>query len=138
MLKLIKQLFSKRWLLSSCSVGITFVLLLLPSSSVDAPSVSIPHLDKIAHVCLFAACAFSLVLDFRVKSLQNKNKRLFYIFLIISTLFVALFTEIIQDKYLNRTFSYSDMVADFIGIFVGLFIGNSFIYDYYFNKFRKI
>lgn len=136
MLKLIRQLFSKRWLLTTCSVGVTLTLLLLPSDSVEAPKLSIPHLDKIAHVCLFAACAFSLVLDMRVKSLLPKKKQWFYVFLILGAIVIGFLTEILQDQYLNRTFSYSDIIADLVGIFVGLFVGHSFLYEFYFEKIK--
>jgi len=108
-------------LLSYISIGITAVLLLIPGGQTPEDVPEIPFLDKIFHVGLFAACAFSLYFDFIVKK-RPPNVIMKVIFFSVALLIAGGIIEVLQENYLHRTGSMADFIADFAGVILGLIV----------------
>jgi len=90
------------------------------------PKISIPNLDKVAHIIFFGIHSF-LFLCVRSKA-TIKN----FIISFLVSLGIGIFIEIIQGSslILNRSFEFLDIIADGFGALLGVFC---FIY---LNKFR--
>ncbi len=94
-------------------------MLLFPGDEAPSKLPTIPYLDKLVHIGIFAACAFSLYFDYVIK--KQARRPIFTIALIAcGLLFFGGMVEVLQELYLNRTGSKDDFFADSIGVFLGL------------------
>ena len=99
---------------SAAIVWIVFVLLvlLLPVNQIQTPSAfSIPGLDKVVHVMLFAVLTFLIAMAVRERKVGISK----FLLLVCLSLF-GLCTEIIQDFMIDRTADSLDLLADVIGV----------------------
>jgi len=117
MLRHIKSLLANKPILSFLSISASAALLLFPGSATPDDLPSIPHLDKVFHVVLFAGCAFSLYFDFIIK--KKKAHLLPALKFGFILLVAGAIIEVLQESFLNRTGSMDDLIADLIGIVLG-------------------
>ncbi len=91
----------------------------LPGSKV--PQYAIPHLDKIAHVTLFAGFGLSMLYGF--------SKQFQFVYLQQKAIFVAcsfgifygISIEIIQSNFIpSRAFELADIIADSAGVILSV------------------
>ena len=120
MQRLIRKLLDKRGLLSVGAVSVTLLLLLMPTSESDHLSVQLPFVDKLAHISLFAACSFAIFTDLRLKQQTTKNKIAGCAAILIFGLLIGYWVEVMQGRYLGRTYSTADIVADGVGLVLGI------------------
>lgn len=128
MQKLIRNLLAKRGLLSALSLGATLTLLLMPSSEVKKVDVSIPYIDKLAHIALFASCAFAFYIDLRMKRKSTKQQLKELLLLFFAMVALGILIEYLQTEYLHRHAAVDDVIADTIGLLLG-FVLASLLYN---------
>ncbi len=94
-------------------------LLFLPGQDLPEVDINIPYLDKIGHFGMFGLLTFSLGFDYYSRK-QVKPNRAQNLYLFGLTLFYAILSEIIQDRFTHRTGDIHDVYADTVGIVCGL------------------
>lgn len=92
------------------------IAVLVPGSTI--PDVKVIGVDKIVHICMFAAWAVALRFDFP----HFKWWHIFALGMIFSFL-----TEVLQLLTEDRSFDLYDMVSDAIGLTLGLFVAKPFV-----------
>lgn len=106
--------------------AIIFVLLVLPSKDVQAPSsmghfLYIIHADKIVHFCLFAVFVALWTIPYANRHTPSANTRFFLIICIAACAFGASM-EWVQLKFTDRDYENGDIVADSVGAIFGMII----------------
>ncbi len=131
MLQLIKNLLANKPILSILSIVSSAVLLLFPGSATPDNVPAIPFLDKLFHIALFGACAFSLYFDYIVK--KRKQPLLPSLLFAYILLFAGGIIEVLQELFLNRSGSTNDFIADYVGMvlgFLGAIVFANFLYQW--------
>jgi VanZ family protein len=115
-----RKIFTSLWPAILWS-ALIFVLMILPGNSIpDEGIFSIPHLDKIVHVIIFAGFVWLWVLYFRNNQKENKGT-VFKIVLVAIAYGVLM--EYVQKYFIpNRSFDVFDIVADTIGAIVSALV----------------
>ena len=77
----------------------------------------IPYLDKLVHLCMYAALMFVLILENRNNLLSTRS----YLYLSLIPLFFGLLIEIMQSMFtVSRSGDITDLAADAIGIVIAI------------------
>lgn len=135
MLTVIKKLLASKGLLSVITIFITLFLLLLPAAQTSKVELNVKFIDKFIHTTLFAACSFSLFFDFRLRQQSHGQLFIGISAILIFCVAMAIATEVVQEKFLARTFSIHDIYADIVGAVLGIFIAYfSYFYLLDFSK----
>lgn len=100
---------SKKWP-ALIWTGLIFILLVIPSEGIPhGGMLSLPHVDKMAHVFLFGV----FVWLWSRTGQDDKPRRVFRYFL-ISTGY-GILMEFVQAGFTNRAFEMLDILADLLG-----------------------
>lgn len=93
--------------------AIIFVLCAMPSQSIPAPDLSIPHLDKMVHFGMFFIMALLLCNELEYQTRLSLKK----IFLISITIVFVYGSgiELLQHYFFKRTGDILDLLADVVG-----------------------
>ena len=92
------------------------IAVLIPGSKI--PDVNVIGVDKLVHICMFAAWAVALRYDF-------PNIRPWLVFVL--GMAFSFLTEVVQLFAEGRTFDFYDMLFDALGIFIGLALSRAVI-----------
>ncbi len=100
---------------------IIFILLALPGNMLPSEThTSIPNLDKLVHITLFALFVF-----FWCVYMQTKNKisaKKMTLFFVLASLY-GIAMEYVQKYFIpNRDFDIYDIASDIFGAFIGLIL----------------
>lgn len=113
----------RKYKFTLATVLLILVLLLMPTSGGNSGSsffAMIPHFDKLVHCGMFGF--LSLVYGFERKIVKAN------IFNNIMTLvYFAFLTEILQKFTGYRTFDYFDLLADALGIIIGTILSSTIL-----------
>ena len=107
--------------LSIIGFAVILTLCWLPASAVQEPQwFHIPNADKAIHFALFFVWAFCLRQDFHK---QIKPTYKLVLFILVTSLFTAALTELLQPVFSNRMREWADGLADGAGTLtaIGLF-----------------
>ena len=117
--------FVKDYIKSLFTISLIFIVCFLPANEVDKISnFNFIYLDKIIHFSMFFT--LSIVLFFEIK----KPIRKIFLSVILVSLFLASFTEIIQHTLItSRSGDINDFFADMIGTFTAIL--------FYYLKFKN-
>lgn len=85
------------------------IAVLIPGSNI--PDVDVVGVDKLVHICMFAAWAIALRFDF--------PKAPLWLVFVLGMMFSFL-TEVVQLFAEGRTFDFYDMLFDALGLLIGL------------------
>lgn len=107
-------------------LAIIFVLLVLPSRDVQAPSawahfLGEIHADKIVHFSLFGILVGLWTIPYASRHSQSANTRFFLIICISACAFGAIM-EWVQLRFTDRDYENGDIVADSLGAISGMII----------------
>lgn len=102
------------------------LLLLTPGNNLPK-GPSIPHLDKVAHVSVFAILTFLWAQVGTVDAQKKIIWKKLLTNLLVFTIIFPIFVEYVQAYVPNRSFEYEDIVANLIGGTIG-FIGFIILY----------
>ena len=114
----IEKIIMKYRITSILATILLLVLLFLPGKIVQ--EIDIPGNDKLAHFIMFFGHCFALRFDFSI--LDRKP-----IFLLLSGLFIALGTELVQPGIQGRSFDLMDILFDVIGILIMVIFGSPLV-----------
>jgi len=92
------------------------IAVLVPGSKI--PDVNVVGVDKLVHICMFAAWAVALRFDF-------PNIRPWLVF-VLGMVF-SLLTEVVQLFAEGRTFDFYDILFDSLGLLIGLAVSRPVI-----------
>lgn len=98
------------------------ILCLLPSSEFSNIHVQITFADFIVHFIMFFVFSAALYFDMIKKRKDRFHKPLYMIIALCSGIFLGIITEMLQYLIvpLNRTGSFSDLLADLLGSLFGI------------------
>src|SRR5215213_4583807 len=99
----------------------TQILVSIPGKFLSGPGLfSIPHLDKVAHVILFAGLSVAWIIFFHFRTVATKKYVPFIVLLLLAAYGVSI--EYYQLNFIpNRSFDVGDIVADVCGAVCGYF-----------------
>ena len=122
------RLLSKFWK-TSIWILISIYLLFSPGNTLpNSGTFTIPHLDKLVHLILFAVLYMLFLIDSRV----YRNRILLAVVFGFATLIFAGLSEYIQLKYIpGRSGNILDFLADCCGIVVGVIVYATIVKKYY-------
>ena len=104
------------WLVVAAYAALVFVLSVAPIS----PGVSIPHLDKVAHLCEYLVFAYLLVQAIRA---TWHGERAYLLWAWIYATSYGLLMELIQIMVPWRSAELGDALANAVGAALGVWIG---------------
>lgn len=98
-------------------LALVCVLSLMPTgSSLNRSVFSWPHMDKVAHVIMYAVMSLTML-----KFLQNRGVSQPVIYVLIFCISWGIGIEFLQSsKIINRDFDIADIIANIIGTFIGI------------------
>jgi len=90
---------------------------LIPGNSLPGGSLfSIPHFDKIAHLCLYAAFGFVALMENRCKTLCFG----YHLFIVVSVFLLSALIEALQATVVSaREAEWADLLANLAGLLAG-------------------
>ncbi|HEY0299513.1 MAG TPA: VanZ family protein [Arachidicoccus sp.] len=111
-----------RFIPLSLWIILVYILLTLPGKDFGTMEVSIPNLDKIAHMTLFGGIVFWF--GFALLNIDKNRTRCKTIFITVIASIYGVAMEYVQKYWTNHTrdFSYGDMFADLIGAIIAYFL----------------
>lgn len=119
------NMFFKSFIFSALWMIIIIILSLLPVSNLNVPKIiSIPHLDKLAHIFMYFVFTLLLIFGFRTYS-QGEFKKSYYLISFILAIVLGGLTEIAQGIYFSsfsRQKDLMDFLANTAGVFFALLI----------------
>jgi|SRR6187455_640625 hypothetical protein len=114
---MINRLLRSRWPSLIWTVMIFFLLTINTGSMESMPLFGIKNLDKVVHICLFAALAF--LWFYRL----NKGQGKIWLWIPVLTSLYGIGMEYYQEYFTSREFELNDIYADITGVVIGSLIG---------------
>ena len=111
-----------------------FILVMSVLPTPDQGDVgSFPHIDKLAHIFLYAVLVFVAAGDLKRSQYVQKSQSMAFIMIFFCILIYGIFIEMVQFLLPYRSFELMDIYANSIGSFGGLLI----FFVFYHNRIAK-
>ena len=137
------QNFLKSFIFSFIWMVVIIILSLLPVSNMNIPKViSIPHLDKLAHMFMYFVYTILLIFGYRIYN-QGNFKKSYYLISFVLAIILGGITEVVQGilfSSFSRQKDLMDFLANSLGATLALIICylklDVVVWNWFFRLFR--